>query len=328
MLCFALGRAGLPVALVLHLIAVPISPIAVCSVPLPPAPPNRPAINEFVPDPSAGADWIELYNPTAEAIALAGWYLDDNPAASDPLRLPDDALLPAHGFAVFELGAALNKGGDQVRLLDPAGTVVEAVAYVAAEPDTVFARRPDGAGEFHRFTSATRGAANAPALAINELAPLPAAGDMGWIELYNAGSAPLDITGLRIVFEHDGTTQELLIADDQQGNTVEPLGFAVFRLPGEWLGPSGVARLLLDDAWTLDALSWESAPAGFAVGRYPDGAASCALLSSTPGKSNVQAVDSAARHAGSAYGPARVAECGACNCDTGACNAGSDVVSN
>ena len=40
----------------------------------PPAPQTL-VINEFVANAAGGSDWIELYNPTASAVSLAGWYL-------------------------------------------------------------------------------------------------------------------------------------------------------------------------------------------------------------------------------------------------------------
>ena len=35
--------------------------------------------NTLVDEDGDYSDWIEIYNPTTEAIDLAGWYLSDNP---------------------------------------------------------------------------------------------------------------------------------------------------------------------------------------------------------------------------------------------------------
>src|SRR5689334_18891591 len=35
-------------------------------------------INEFMPRPSSGSEWVELFNPNPVDIDLSGWKIDDN----------------------------------------------------------------------------------------------------------------------------------------------------------------------------------------------------------------------------------------------------------
>ena len=51
-------------------------------------------------DPADGDadDWFEIYNPTASAVALGGWFLSDDPADPQRFRIPEGFAVPAGGF--------------------------------------------------------------------------------------------------------------------------------------------------------------------------------------------------------------------------------------
>lgn len=109
-------------------------------------------ITEVVYDPESsepGAEWVELYNPTATAVDLTGWLIGDS-GATDPLPvfvlLPNQYLVVASKKAEFDaafpgftgnlvslddaIGGGLNNDGDWVRLLAPdAATPVDAMSY-------------------------------------------------------------------------------------------------------------------------------------------------------------------------------------------------------
>lgn len=53
------------------------------------------------------SDWIEVHNPSASAISLAGWFLTDDADNLDKWQLPD-VTIPGHGYlVVFASGASL-----------------------------------------------------------------------------------------------------------------------------------------------------------------------------------------------------------------------------
>ena len=60
-------------ALVLPMVAGVIAPQLAVADSLPPL-----VINEFMANPTTGTEWIELYNPTAGQVNLAGWTIEDN----------------------------------------------------------------------------------------------------------------------------------------------------------------------------------------------------------------------------------------------------------
>lgn len=115
---------------------------------------NQIIINEIMYRPSAGmAEWLELYNPTAESVNLQFWKFSD--ANTDKqLNISESVLLvPGKSYLIISedttiyqafpaiLGnviipdqgfPALNNDGDQIYLYDPIGTIIDQVNYEAS----------------------------------------------------------------------------------------------------------------------------------------------------------------------------------------------------
>ncbi len=135
-------------------------------------------------------DWIELYNPTDNAITLGdGWYLSDDGSTYLALKkwqIPAGTTVPARGWVAFDevtgfhhptnIGFGLNKAGEQVFLSFLPGTtadrVIDSVSFKGQENDWSLGRYPDGAPDWFALTPPTRSAANAaptPSVIISEL---------------------------------------------------------------------------------------------------------------------------------------------------------------
>jgi len=123
---------------------------------------DHPLINEFMPHPSSGNDWIELYNPTNHKISLVGWKLNDINVT--PMRNLTGTIL-AKGFAVFEVSDRLNNGGDSIFLNDPRGTTFDSRSY-NLDPgiDKSIGRTPNGGPTWTTFNTATKGVSNGASL--------------------------------------------------------------------------------------------------------------------------------------------------------------------
>lgn len=143
-------------------------------------------INEFMasnvssledPDePGEHPDWIELYNPSSQAISLNGLYWA-NGDPSDPARFPisNGLTIPAHGFLVFyadndprqgprHLDFALDNAGEFLGLYGGEGgeIAIDTRAFGPQQEDVSEGRDPDGADAWRKFDRPTPGGTNRP----------------------------------------------------------------------------------------------------------------------------------------------------------------------
>jgi hypothetical protein len=182
-------------------------------------------INEIVAhtdDPAL--DYVELHNHSSIPVDLSGCYLTDE-RNTNHFRVPDGTSLPPGGFISYDqnqLGFALSSAGETVYLINPAqNRVLDALRFGGQANGVAYGRFPDGAPAFQELSAQTPGTTNAPPLrrdiVINEILYNPISGSNRdeFVELFNRGAAPVDVTGWR--FE-DGITFTL------PANTVIPAG--------------------------------------------------------------------------------------------------------
>ncbi|MBU6335256.1 MAG: lamin tail domain-containing protein, partial [Chloroflexi bacterium] len=104
-----------------------------------------PIINEFMPAPSSGAEWVELYNPYDTPIDLAGWRIDDDTPGGVQHVIPGGTQIAARSLLVITLGTSIlnNTGADAVTLLAADGSTSSRIDYTAAVVGQSRARQPD-----------------------------------------------------------------------------------------------------------------------------------------------------------------------------------------
>lgn len=100
-------------------------------------------INEILPTPSAGDDWVELYNPSSQDVDLSNWILDDEGTTSIMFKIPEGEIIAKKTFKIFYVGNRLNKSGDVVYLKNNAGEI-DRFEYKTTEVDISYGRYPDG----------------------------------------------------------------------------------------------------------------------------------------------------------------------------------------
>src|SRR5262249_47751861 len=124
---------------------------------------QRPFLNEFMAANSGvlrdedgdSSDWIEIYNPSENAVSLAGWFLTDATNALTKWVFPD-VLLGAGGYLVvfasdknrtnptapLHTNFKLASAGEYLALVDPATNVVSDFfpAYPPQPADTSYGR--------------------------------------------------------------------------------------------------------------------------------------------------------------------------------------------
>ena len=103
-------------------------------------------INEILPAPSSGAEWVELYNTTSSDVDISYCYLDDlADAGGVPVQIPNGTTVPAAGFWTMDFSSYFNNTGDDVRFLkEDAATVLDAYSYGSTGYDESWYRLPDG----------------------------------------------------------------------------------------------------------------------------------------------------------------------------------------
>lgn len=120
-----------------------------------------------------GRDWIELYNPTDQAIPLAGYTLTDDLAVANKAAIGPNVTLPARGRLVLwadddaepgptHLGFHLATEQGVLGLARPDGTWIDRIAYGQQETDFSAAREPDGSDRWVIEWLASPGAPNPP----------------------------------------------------------------------------------------------------------------------------------------------------------------------
>ena len=128
--------------------------------------PTKVKVNEFMPAPSPGNEWVELYNPTAVPVDVSGYFVDDVAAGGGaPKQIPAGTVIPAGGRWVFEFASGFlnNTGSDAVRYTSPGGVEIDAYTYSlsSTQYNKVFHRTGDGGAWCGTIsTNVTQGTAN------------------------------------------------------------------------------------------------------------------------------------------------------------------------
>jgi hypothetical protein len=141
----------------------------------------------------------------------------------------------------------------------------------ASHAATTYGRCPNGSGAFIVTAASTKGASNGctPAVTrvrINEVES--SGGDPGdWIELYNPGATPADVSGF--IFRDNDDTHTYLVP---AGAVIAPGGFYVLEeaAVGFGLGSPDSTRIFDPAGTLLDSFTW-TAHATTTYGRCPDG---------------------------------------------------------
>ena len=118
-------------------------------------------------------DWVELYNPLATEVNLAGWRLDllRPDGTNSSFTFPAGQVLPATsrklvlcannpGPDLVATGYRLPDSGATLRLRAANGSVVDSVIYPPQMGDVAYARYADGVAAFTSTMMATPGSAN------------------------------------------------------------------------------------------------------------------------------------------------------------------------
>ncbi len=225
----------------------------------------------FFRDEYEGADdWIEIYNYGQDPIDIGGMYVTDTmgePASYWRIadNAPDVTTVAAGGYIIIWADREMQQGplhvdfrlsadgNEDVALYDAQQNLIDGISFGPLEGNESFGRLPDAGDTWQVFDNPTPRKANSvePArIIINEIMyhpyhPVPGSEDVGqeYIELYNAGTRPVDMSGWQFVDGVDftfpdgitlGVGQYLVVAADV--NTFEAKYPDVNNVTGGWQG--------------------------------------------------------------------------------------------
>jgi hypothetical protein len=127
-------------------------------------------INEIMPVNSSTAadqdgeydDWIELYNQTASAVDLSGYYLSDNKKNPAKWQFPQGTSITGNGYLIIwtdsdstqpglHTNFKLSSTGEDAVLSKPDETIVDKTSFpsVSQTGESSYSRVPDGIGSFN-----------------------------------------------------------------------------------------------------------------------------------------------------------------------------------
>ncbi|MCT1478788.1 lamin tail domain-containing protein [Microbacterium sp. p3-SID336] len=229
------------------------------------------AINEIESNGDA-TDWVEVANTGSTPVDLSGWtVMDGDPAghAAETTPLPAGTVLPPGGYLVFDQPRDFVFGlgnGDTVTLRDANGNTVDEHVY-AAHADGVWARCPDGTGDFVDADASTKGLRNACGnpVRLNEVESDGGSPD-DWVELVNPTAEALDVSGIVVKDDDDAHAYTI-----PAGTSIPAGGYLVIDRAelGFGLGGGDAVRVF-DDELLLDETTWGEGHAAASWGRCPD----------------------------------------------------------
>lgn len=247
-------------------------------------------INEIVPNPADGKEWIELFNTTMNAVSLAGWKISDGAS----VIYEPEGQITGGGFFTAEINNRLNNSGDAIYLSDTGGKSIaqllygdwQGAAWPAPEKGQSLARDANGSYQIsdtptknlpNQFTksltvvnnfASNAGASGTPVadysfLSIVEILPNPKSNDTEneYIKIHNAADYDIDMGGLYLDDAEGGSRPWKIPA-----GTIVKAGdnLTFFRtISGLALNNDADATRILDkNKQELFAVEYENAPAG------------------------------------------------------------------
>ena len=122
-------------------------------------------------DPDFGqfGDWIELFNPSAEAVDLGNFTLTDDIRNPATWSIPPGTILPPGGYILIwadgrdsgmHSNFRLSRDGEEIALYSPDGRLADMVRFGDQTDDVSYGRTADGAAEWSFFQLPTPGRMN------------------------------------------------------------------------------------------------------------------------------------------------------------------------
>ncbi|MEZ5329884.1 MAG: lamin tail domain-containing protein [Verrucomicrobiales bacterium] len=155
-------------------------------------------------------DWVELHASTAGNVSVDGLFLSGVNDFSDKVAV--NGTIPANGYMAFDVEMPLDGNDVTVSLRTSGGNVIIGERFERDSGVVALQEYPAGSGEYYESTTDTKAAANNPprntSIVINEIMADPPSNSRNgeFVELYNRGTSPVDLSGWRFV---DGISYDI-----------------------------------------------------------------------------------------------------------------------
>ena len=174
-------------------------------------------------------DWVEIMNIGTQPVDISGWYLLDNDPVghkADVTPVAVGTILEPGSLYVFDQNKDFTFGlgkADKAAIYDAGGNLIVEYEWTV-HANGVYARIPDGTGEFQDFATATKGKKNkiVNPVVINEVQSNDPNGGPDWVELANPTAEALDISGLVLKDNKDKDPYTI-----PEGKTIPANGYLV-----------------------------------------------------------------------------------------------------
>ncbi len=119
-------------------------------------------LNEMMPNPSPGPDWVEIYNRSNKTVDISGWTIHDSAPLDNIIgTVPASTSLISGSFLTLDVSNRLNATGDTISLKDTSGSNVDFKVYVSGIPENVsIGRNPNGIGDWLNCATSSKGTSN------------------------------------------------------------------------------------------------------------------------------------------------------------------------
>ncbi len=165
-------------------------------------------------------DSIEIFNPNPVPVDIGGWWLTDDLGQSGKFRVPDNTIVPAGGFHVFDESEfnptpgidpsfGLSSGGEEIYLVSATPTgdrtdYVHGFTFGDGSAGFSFGRHVNSVGEvsYPPLQANSFGSVNDPPrvgpLVITEIMYHPLDGSAEFVEIQNISGTPIPLAGVQI----------------------------------------------------------------------------------------------------------------------------------
>lgn len=196
-------------------------------------------------------DWIELYNPTSEAINLAGYGLSDTAANPFFWVFPEFSIAPGAHVIIWcsdknrtdpslplHTNFKISSAGESVILTDPNGIAVDSYAPIVIPQNYSYGRQTDGFANFVIFPQPTPGQSNNTSIGFTEILDPPS---------FSVNSG-FFTNNFDLVLSHPDPSVTIIYTTDGSDPNIDNLSGTTYSYKNQY--PIGLGQLPFDNFFT------------------------------------------------------------------------------